>query len=66
MDILSNPAEAHRADPHAGCCGGWGLNAPGYPLGTNRQLLTNTDAVGLDNPQPPLRRLGLKHKQSSP
>ena len=35
-------------------------------LGTNRQLPTNTDPVGLDNPQPPSRRLGLKHKQSSP
>jgi hypothetical protein len=32
MDILSNPAEAPRADPHAGCCGGWGLNTPGYPM----------------------------------
>ena len=32
MDILSNPAEAPRADPHAGCCGGWGLNTPGYPI----------------------------------
>jgi hypothetical protein len=32
MDILSNLAEAPRADPHAGCCGGWGLNTPGYPI----------------------------------
>jgi len=32
MDNLSNPAEAPRADPHAGCCGGWGLNTPGYPI----------------------------------
>jgi hypothetical protein len=32
MDILSKPAEAPRADPHAGCCGGWGLNTPGYPI----------------------------------
>jgi hypothetical protein len=36
MDILSNLAEAPRADPHAGCCGGWGLNTPGYPI---RRLL---------------------------
>jgi len=32
MDDLSNPAETPRADPHAGCCGGWGLNTPGYPI----------------------------------
>jgi len=32
MDALSNPAETPRADPHAGCCGGWGLNTPGYPI----------------------------------
>ena len=24
--------EAPRADPHAGCCGGWGLETPGYPI----------------------------------
>ena len=36
MDILSNPAEAPRADPHAGCCGGWGLNTPGYPIQVSR------------------------------
>ena len=29
---LSNPEEAPRADPHAGCCGGWGLTTPGYPI----------------------------------
>ena len=32
MDVLSNPAETPRADPHAGCCGGWGLDTPGYPI----------------------------------
>jgi hypothetical protein len=32
MDDLSNPAETPRADPHAGCCGGWGLNTLGYPI----------------------------------
>ena len=32
MDDLSNPAETPRADPHAGCCGGWGLITPGYPI----------------------------------
>ena len=36
MDILSNPAEAPRADPHARCCEGWGLNTPGYPIGPYR------------------------------
>ena len=29
---LFNPAETPRADPHAGCCGGRGLDAPGYPI----------------------------------
>jgi hypothetical protein len=29
---LSNPAETPRADPHAGRCGGWGLDTPGYPI----------------------------------
>ena len=32
MDDLSNPAETPRADPHAGCCGGRGLDTPGYPI----------------------------------
>ena len=32
MDDLSNPVETPRADPHAGCCGGWGLDTPGYPI----------------------------------
>ncbi len=25
--------EPPGADPHAGWCGGWGLNTPGYPIG---------------------------------
>ncbi len=24
--------ETPRADPHAGCCGGWGRKNPGYPI----------------------------------
>ncbi len=24
--------ETPCADPHAGCCGGWGLETPGYPI----------------------------------
>ena len=24
--------ETPCADPHAGCCGGWGLDTPGYPI----------------------------------
>jgi len=24
--------ETPRADPHAGCCGGWGRKTPGYPI----------------------------------
>ena len=38
MDILSNPAEGPRADPHAGCCGGWGLNTPATRLGVERDM----------------------------
>jgi hypothetical protein len=26
--------ETPCADPHAGCCGGWGLNTLGYPIST--------------------------------
>ena len=26
-----------RADQHAGCCGGWGLNTPAYPIGQRSQ-----------------------------
>ena len=26
------PGETPCADPHAGCCGGWGLESPGYPI----------------------------------
>jgi len=26
------PSETPCADPHAGCCGGWGLETPGYPI----------------------------------
>ena len=25
-------SETPCADPHAGCCGGWGLETPGYPI----------------------------------
>ena len=32
MDILSNPAEALRADPHAGVLWGPGVKHPGYRL----------------------------------
>ena len=28
MEILSTPEETPRADPHAGCCGGWGGDPP--------------------------------------
>ena len=30
--IILYAKEAPRADPHAGCCGGWGLETPGYPI----------------------------------
>jgi hypothetical protein len=33
MDLLSTSKETPRADPHAGCCGGWGRKTPGYPIG---------------------------------
>ena len=26
------PGETPCADPHAGCCGGWGLETLGYPI----------------------------------
>jgi hypothetical protein len=26
------PVETPCADPHAGCCGGWGLETLGYPI----------------------------------
>ena len=26
--------ETPCADPYAGCCGGWGLDTPGYPITT--------------------------------
>ena len=29
---LGDLDEAPRADPHAGCCGGWGRKPPGYPI----------------------------------
>ena len=25
-------SETPCADPHAGCCGDWGLDTPGYPM----------------------------------
>ena len=37
--FLSTPEEAPRADPHAGCCGSWGIKAPGDPI-IPRHLLT--------------------------
>jgi len=27
--------ETPCADPHAGCCGGWGLETPGYPISSD-------------------------------
>ncbi|MEJ1471476.1 MAG: hypothetical protein RPU59_10470, partial [Candidatus Sedimenticola sp. (ex Thyasira tokunagai)] len=29
---LKNLWETPCAEPHAGCCGGWGLETPGYPI----------------------------------
>ena len=37
--------ETPCADPHAGCCGGWGLDTPGYPIGLGRSIFR--DAVTL-------------------
>ena len=31
-------SETPCADPHAGCCGGWGLETPGYPIKCNLRL----------------------------
>jgi hypothetical protein len=33
MVVLSNPEDAPRADPHAGCCGSRGRKTPGDPIG---------------------------------
>lgn len=51
---------ASKAAPHliASVWIGW--------LGTNRQLLTDTDPFGLNDPQPSLGRLGLEHSQRAP
>jgi len=27
-------SETPCAEPHAGCCGDWGLETPGYPIST--------------------------------
>ncbi|MDN7131184.1 hypothetical protein JNO04_02325, partial [Halomonas sp. MC140] len=32
MDQASLLSETPCAVPHAGCCGGWGLDTPGYPM----------------------------------
>ena len=48
MDGLSNPAETPRADLHAGCCGGRGLDAPGYPI---RRHLPETQLSPSDRPR---------------
>jgi len=40
--------EAPRADPHAGCCGGWGRKTPGYPIGRSRCAADNSS--GFDQP----------------
>jgi hypothetical protein len=32
MVVLSNPEDAPRADPHAGCCGSRGRKTPGDPI----------------------------------
>jgi hypothetical protein len=64
MDILSNLAEAPRADPHAGCCGGWGLNTPGYPIRRHHRatdggaaiLIQRIASLSLRRPTPPRLR----------
>ena len=37
-------SETPCADPHAGCCGDWGLDTPGYPIrrSAKRRSLTKT------------------------
>jgi hypothetical protein len=37
---FGNLDEPPCADPHAGCCRGWGRKAPGYPI--KQLLFTNT------------------------
>ena len=38
--------ETPCADPHAGCCGGWGIKTPGYPIRADL-LLTFTTTTAL-------------------
>ena len=29
---LGKPGDGKMAEPHAGCCGDWGVETPGYPI----------------------------------
>jgi len=35
-----NLNETPRAEPHAGCCGGWGRKTPGYPIVPKSSTIT--------------------------
>src|SRR5690554_4463898 len=42
MDQASLLSETPCAEPHAGCCGGWGLDTPGYPIIAFSQIFSST------------------------
>ncbi|MCU7892306.1 MAG: CbbQ/NirQ/NorQ C-terminal domain-containing protein, partial [Candidatus Thiodiazotropha sp. (ex Ustalcina ferruginea)] len=47
------PSETPCAEPHAGCCGGWGLETPGYPI-----------ALEFDYPEPGLEKKIIQNEAS--
>src|SRR5690554_3178291 len=53
--------ETPCADPHAGCCGGWGLETPGYPISfyTTGRLASNAHTPAVES-RAPLAKLNLR------
>jgi hypothetical protein len=46
MVVLLTPEETPRADPHAGCCGGWGGDPPGIRLAVISLALADSRKSG--------------------
>ena len=40
-------SETPCADPHAGCCGGWGLETPGYPIRYEQRKIYSSSTTKL-------------------
>jgi hypothetical protein len=61
VETLNRSGETPRAEPHAGCCGGWGRKSPSYPI---RPRLTHNLALlqSLNRDSTTLNRLNLKFK----